>query len=418
MSLTPMTNQDFRKAHELRYSGECSDLTIAVGQKRFSLHSFPMMCHSEYFAALVRSGMSDSRKVDLTDLPGGERTMDLLADYCYHIPIGNKLTVSNISHVICAAHYLQMNTFVATFFPTLQAWANSDVVNCCYILAQSADVMHIADETGITSTCVSTLVRYWTGIRSTSYCSQCHSVDTICSQIAPEIVSQWVVQMSSLPINWIHRILETVANAPPPCWQNMPIELTDQFLNVLVSQGSLSGAQFLLLFTSTESLSASRTSFDSTFEALEKALARTEYDENRFSDEDIAKIVPKIDFTRVSQDVLERAGENKRIPQKVVLNAALTICSSLRTAQRTAPSETTALLEDQQPDLGCLTFRKKKSNSPGPDLVESRCLRGHPSASAGYSSSQLYPNSLSTSTLTIGATKKKSFDKFRDAWMM
>ncbi|XP_062500823.1 uncharacterized protein LOC134178056 [Corticium candelabrum] len=340
MSLNIMTNLDFRKAHELRYSGECSDLTVAVGQKRFSLHSFPMMCHSEYFAALVRSGMLDSRKVDLTDLPGGERTMDLLADYCYHIPILNKLTVNNICHVICAAHYLQMNTFFATFWPTLEEWAKESVSNCCNILAQSADVMHIADETRITFT-------------ASGRCKP------LCYQITPEIVSQWVVEMSSLPINWIHRILEDVAKDPPQCWQDMPIELTDQFLNVLVSQGSLSGAQFLLLLTSTESLSASRTSFDSTFEALEKALARTEYDENRFSDEDIAKIVPKIDFTRVSQDVLERAGENKRIPQKVVLNAALTICSSLRTAQRTAPSETTALLKDQQPDLGCLTFRKK-----------------------------------------------------------
>ena len=331
------------KAADLRQSGERSDLTVVVGQKRFSLHSFPMMCHSDYFAALLRSQMSDSQNLHLIDFPGGESTMDLLADFCYQISIDDKLTVDNIGLVICAAHYLQMNEFVSKFLPKLRAIANKSMSNCWRILAQCADVMHIAEEAQVAVTCISSLVNHWNRIDSHGTTKK-------------ETVEKWVIEMSTLPLEWITSILAAAAKDPLLASRQLPAVLTDQFLNFLVSQGSLDGAQFLLLLTSTESsnnISIPRYSFDSTFGALEKAAARKKGETNRFLDQDISNIVQKIDFTRVSQDVLERASKNERIPQRVILDAALAVCSALRqapttTAKDTALDDTIRLFNNQQ----------------------------------------------------------------------
>ena len=103
----------------------------------------------------------------------------------------------------------------------------------------------------------------------------------------------------------------------------MPWVLTGLFLNVLVSQESLSGAQFVSLLTlgTTDKSTTSRDLFDLTFEALEKAVARTEM--NKFSDEDIAKIAKQIDFSRVSLEILIRAASNERMPKQAVLEGSL-----------------------------------------------------------------------------------------------
>ena len=321
-----MARLDPGKVPELRYSGERSDLTVVVGQKRYDLHVFPMMSHSEYFAALTSSGMSDSKHVQLVDFPGGDTTMDLLADFCYQIPIDDKLTVDNIGHVMCGAHYLRMNAFATMFLPTVRMMADSNMSNCWEILAQCADVMHIANETKVADTCVSSLINHWHKVRwahGPIFSTWSFFTNKRCLKPVARSVYEWVVKMSSLPTEWISNILSAVAKDPPNSWREMPWVLTGQFLNVLVSQDSLSGAQFLSLLTSgtTDKLSTSRDFFDVTFEALEKAVARTEI--NKFSEEDIAKIAQQIDFSRVSLDVLKRAASNERMPKQAVLQGSL-----------------------------------------------------------------------------------------------
>ena len=297
-----------------------------IGQKRYNLHVFPMMSHSEYFAALTSSGMSDSKHVQLVDFPGGDTTMDLLADFCYQIAIDDKLTVDNIGHVMCGAHYLRMNAFATVFLPAVRMMADSNMSNCWKILAQCADVMHIANETKVADTCVSSLISHWHKVNWT--CSAISSRKQFnrgqqCLKPVVQSVYKWVVKMSSLPTEWISNILAVVAKNPPKSWREMPWVLTGLFLNVLISQESLSGAQFLSLLTlgTTDKLTTSRDLFDLTFEALEKAVARTEI--NKISDEDIAKIAQQIDFSRVSLEVLIRAASNERMPKQAVLEGSL-----------------------------------------------------------------------------------------------
>jgi hypothetical protein len=65
---------------EYRESGFLSDLTVEVGKQRFRLHKLVMASSSKYFCGLVQSEMSDSNHVSIPELPGGEQSMELVAD--------------------------------------------------------------------------------------------------------------------------------------------------------------------------------------------------------------------------------------------------------------------------------------------------------------------------------------------------
>ena len=75
--------------------------------------------------------MSDANHVPLHDLPGGEETMELVADFCYDLPVKDRLTVKNIGHVMCALHYLQMKSFTSECLSKLNQIAGESLVNCC-----------------------------------------------------------------------------------------------------------------------------------------------------------------------------------------------------------------------------------------------------------------------------------------------
>lgn len=72
---------------KLRSTGDLSDLTVQIGDRRLALHRFPLIARSNYFRCLQRSGMSDNAHVTLDGFPGGPATMELIADFCYNVPI-------------------------------------------------------------------------------------------------------------------------------------------------------------------------------------------------------------------------------------------------------------------------------------------------------------------------------------------
>ncbi|XP_062501975.1 uncharacterized protein LOC134179090 [Corticium candelabrum] len=46
--------------------------------------------------------------------------------------------------------------------------------------------------------------------------------------------------------------------------------------------------------------------------------------------DEIANMVAKVDFTKLSQHMLERAAANSKIPREVIMMAAVNVCSTLR----------------------------------------------------------------------------------------
>lgn len=323
---------DPEKWKHLRLSGELSDLIVKVGERQFRLHKFPMMCSSDYFMGLLRSGMSDSANVTLDDLPGGEATMDLVADFCYQQRIEDQLTVANIGHVMGSCHYLQMKTLTATCTSKLKLLIDSDISNSLKILSNFAEDIPTMEAAGVTDLCVKAIANHWACWRCTnssntrlSACTQGNSVFYVRSR---ETVATWVKEMQNIPAVWVAQTIEALTAQKYPNWKELPVQLTDQFLTFYASQGCLSGPEFLLLLKASSSVS--RASYDLPFQALEKLLACSNEDVAILSVTDIADIIQQMDFSKMSQESLERAAGNGHIPQSLTMMAAVAACSQFR----------------------------------------------------------------------------------------
>ena len=378
---------DQETRQQLRSSGEFSDLTVEVGSRKFSLHKFPMLGCSEYFRGLVKSGMSDSYSVKLNKLPGGEAAMELIADFCYGLPI--LLTLENISDVMCASIYLQVENLTTMCKSELNQLLEESRSNCFAMLSHCIDTKRSAEleAAGVTNMCTNAIVEHlkcsipgsnpgtMIGKMSRSIpLGSAISLDTSTTGtmirrsmplgsaipsttwrksawLETETIAGWVDDMSRFPVKWIAYIMEKLSDAHRE-WDELPTKLTDHFLNHTATHGSMSGKEFILLLRA--SLSAPRKSYDLVFEALEKMMvAKTDCQtspvtseeicqptlvagsasdsSDRLSDSDIRNILECIDFSRLSQEALERAAQNKRIPHELMMKKVLSACSQLRT---------------------------------------------------------------------------------------
>ena len=108
------------------------------------------------------------------------------------------------------------------------------------------------------------------------------------------------------------------------------------------------GEEFVLLLEA--SSSAPTKSYDSVFEVLEKIITGERESQtstgtdsqvgstsvasqssDRLPDDDIRKILGYNDFTKLSQDALERSSENKRVPHDLWRKEVFSLCLQLRT---------------------------------------------------------------------------------------
>lgn len=94
-------------------TGLPSDVTVEVGETCFHLHKFPLLSRSRLLEKLIaeKSGEEESCIIKLPDIPGGSRSFELVAKFCYGIKI--ELTALNVVYAQCAAEYLQMTEEVA-----------------------------------------------------------------------------------------------------------------------------------------------------------------------------------------------------------------------------------------------------------------------------------------------------------------
>ena len=194
---------------ELRSSGEFSDLTVQIGSQQLHLHRFPLFSRSDYFRCLQRSGMSDTALVTLDHLPGGYDTMTLIADFCYGIPIEDKLTTKNIGHVTCAAIYLQMSGSgnLSELCQSNLKKLTSDVSSCLEVLENCADVAEVAQSEGVSTLCVKTAVEHWCKLNIKAWNWFRHK----------QRLSSWLSQLKNLPVNWTVAIIDLMQTREERC---------------------------------------------------------------------------------------------------------------------------------------------------------------------------------------------------------
>ncbi|XP_062501976.1 uncharacterized protein LOC134179091 [Corticium candelabrum] len=104
---------------------------------------------------------------------------------------------------------------------------------------------------------------------------------------------------------------------------NSVAKLTDRYLLVQAQRQSLKPSEFVQVMQSTDW--CSRQSFDAPFEVLSEML-----DVIQINEGDIVEMVVKVDFTKLSQDMLEKAAANSKVPRDVIMMAAVKVCSIVR----------------------------------------------------------------------------------------
>ncbi|KAJ0230364.1 BTB/POZ domain-containing protein [Hirschfeldia incana] len=150
-------------------TGLPSDIVVEVGDMSFHLHKFPLLSRSgvmeRRIAEASKEGGDDNCLIKISDLPGGDKTFELVAKFCYGVKL--ELTASNVVYLRCAAEHLDMTeeygegnlvSQTETFFNqvVLKSWKDSlkALQSCC---CDDHEVLEYADELNITKKCIESL---------------------------------------------------------------------------------------------------------------------------------------------------------------------------------------------------------------------------------------------------------------------
>ncbi|CAF2044666.1 unnamed protein product [Brassica rapa] len=145
-------------------TGLPSDIVVEAGEMSFHLHKFPLLSRSgvmERRIAEASKEEDDNCLIKISDLPGGDKTFELVAKFCYGVKL--ELTASNVVYLRCAAEHLEMTeeygegnliSQTETFFNqvVLKSWKDS-----VKALQSCDEVLEYADELNITKKCIESL---------------------------------------------------------------------------------------------------------------------------------------------------------------------------------------------------------------------------------------------------------------------
>lgn len=144
-------------------TGLPSDITVEVGEMSFHLHKFPLLSRSGVMEALIAEASEgeESCLIKIRNVPGGAKTFELVAKFCYGVKI--ELTASNVVHLRCAAEFLEMTeeygdgnlisqTEIFLNQVVLKSWKDS-----LKALQTCVDVLSYAEELQITKRCIESL---------------------------------------------------------------------------------------------------------------------------------------------------------------------------------------------------------------------------------------------------------------------
>ncbi|OIV98315.1 hypothetical protein TanjilG_16642 [Lupinus angustifolius] len=138
-------------------TGLPSDLVVEVCEMSFHLHKFPLLSRSGVlFRLITKASESEEEEecvIHLSDIPGGVKTFELVAKFCYGVKL--ELTASNFVNLLCAAEHLEMTeehgegnliSQAETFFNqvVLRSWKDSvRALQTCDDVLPHAEVLHI-----------------------------------------------------------------------------------------------------------------------------------------------------------------------------------------------------------------------------------------------------------------------------------
>uniref|UniRef100_A0A1J3CC82 BTB/POZ domain-containing protein n=1 Tax=Noccaea caerulescens TaxID=107243 RepID=A0A1J3CC82_NOCCA len=145
-------------------TGLPSDIVVEVGEMAFHLHKFPLLSRSGVLERRIAEASKEGDEkclIEISDLPGGDKTFELVAKFCYGVKL--ELTASNVVYLRCAAEHLEMTeeygeanliSQTETFFNqvVLKSWKDS-----VKALQSCDEVLEYADQLNISKKCIESL---------------------------------------------------------------------------------------------------------------------------------------------------------------------------------------------------------------------------------------------------------------------
>ncbi|KAK4348207.1 hypothetical protein RND71_034546 [Anisodus tanguticus] len=144
-------------------TGLPSDIVVEVGEMTFHLHKFPLLSRGGVMEKRIAKASEgeDGCVIELTDIPGGAKTFELVAKFCYGVKL--ELTAANVVYLQCAAEHLDMTedygegnlisqTEVFLNQVVLRSWKDS-----LKALQTCDDVLPHAEELKIPERCIDSL---------------------------------------------------------------------------------------------------------------------------------------------------------------------------------------------------------------------------------------------------------------------
>ncbi|PWA71568.1 BTB/POZ-like protein [Artemisia annua] len=138
-----------------------TDFTVVVDDITFHLHKYPLLSKSNKLQKLALQASEEEEDVDvihLVDFPGGPKTFEICAKFCYGITVS--VSPYTVVAVRCAAEYLEMTEDVekGNLIYKLEVFLKSSIYrswkDSIIVLQSTTDLRTWSEDLHITSRCV------------------------------------------------------------------------------------------------------------------------------------------------------------------------------------------------------------------------------------------------------------------------
>ncbi|KAJ3680966.1 hypothetical protein LUZ60_015455 [Juncus effusus] len=144
------------------FSDVSGDITIYVNNQPFLLHKFPLMAKCGRIRRFItESHNPDLSKLELQNVTGGSSAFELAVKFCYNSNF--EITTSNISHLYCIAHYLEMSEEFSeeNLISQTEIFLNEIVFKSLektlQVLNRLENLNPLAEETGLVERCIDSI---------------------------------------------------------------------------------------------------------------------------------------------------------------------------------------------------------------------------------------------------------------------
>ncbi|XP_011089686.1 BTB/POZ domain-containing protein At5g48800-like isoform X1 [Sesamum indicum] len=155
----PVAKSSRQRCSEWVFRDVPSDIIIDVDGGTFSLHKFPLVSRSGRIRKLVAEHRdSDISRIELLSLPGGAKSFELAAQFCYGINF--EITAANVAQLCCVSDYLEMteeyskNNLGSRAEEYLESVVCKNLEMCVEVLQQCENLLPLADELNIVPRCI------------------------------------------------------------------------------------------------------------------------------------------------------------------------------------------------------------------------------------------------------------------------